>query len=193
MCSTPVLNHKPNSFIILAKNLRQNIQIMLRMKNFLLITTLLFLFAFKHPLYLGVTELKYNAKEKALQGSVKLFTNDLEDALKRIHGETVDLINIKDTLKTKKLLNDYLKKRLSFAVNGFPKKYEFLGFENEQEATWLYIELRNCPLPKKLTIENKLLYDFIKEQVNIIHLEVGVQKKSIKLANPETDTELTFP
>lgn len=146
---------------------------------------LILLFSFKHPFYLSVTDLKYNVGEKALQGNVKIFTNDLEGALKKIHGQTVDLINPKDTLKTKKILEDYLKKRLSLTINGQSKTYDVLGFENEQEAIWLYIEIKNCPLPKKIEVDNTLLYDYIKDQTNIIHLEVKAQKKSLKVGNPE--------
>lgn len=155
------------------------------LKKILFFSFLIFLFSFKHPFYLGVTELKYNPKEKALQGSVKLFTNDLEAALKRIHGKTIDLIHPKDTLKTEKMLDDYLQKRLLIKINGLVKNYELLGFEKEQEAIWMYIEIKNCPVPKKLSFENSLLYDYIKDQSNIVHIEVGTEKKSLKVNNPE--------
>jgi len=158
---------------------------MYRMKQILMLSLLVFLFSFKHPFYLGVVDLKYNAKEKALQGSVKLFTSDLEEALKNISKQTVDLINPKDTLKTQKLLEDYLRKRLTIRVNNETKNYELLGFEREQEAIWMYIEVKNCSLPKKISIDNTLLYDFLKDQSNIIHLEVKEEKKSLKLNNPE--------
>jgi len=48
-----------------------------------LIFILFFCLAFKHPFYLGVIDLKYNSTEKSIQGSIKLFTNDFENALKK--------------------------------------------------------------------------------------------------------------
>lgn len=153
---------------------------------------LILFFSFKHPFYLSVTDLKYNPAAKALQGSVKIFTNDLETALKKVHGKTVDLINPKDTVATQKLLDDYLKKNLRFKINGQQKTYTLLGFENEQEAIWLYIELKNCPLPKKIEVETTLLYDHIKDQNNIIHLEVNGQKKSFKVSNPDKFSVFEF-
>lgn len=155
------------------------------MKKIFILCLIIFCTASKHPFYLSVTDLKYNEKEKVLQGSVKMFTNDLEDALKKIYRQPVDLINTKDTVGTRKLLIDYLKKRLSIQVNGSIKNYELIGFEREQEAVWLYIEAKNCPPPKKIGFENTLLYDFLKEQMNIVHLEVGEQKKSLKVNYPE--------
>lgn len=162
------------------------------MKKILVLGLLRLLFSFKHPFYLSVTNLKYNANEKALQGSVKLFINDIEDALKRTQNHTVDLINPKDTLKTQLILEDYLKKRLSLSLNNEQKNFQVLGFEREQEAIWIYIEFKDCKFPKTLTLKNSLLYDFIKGQSNIIHIEVNGEKKSFKLNNPETVAVFEF-
>lgn len=150
-----------------------------------LFALLFFVSAFKHPFYLSVTDLKYNAKEKALQGSVKLFVNDIEAALKNANGKTVDLIHPKDTLQSKQQLDQYLKKHLSFNINAKPLSYSLLGFEREEEAIWAYIEIRNCPLPKKVNIENSLLYDLLSGQSNIVHLDVNGNKKSSKVDNPD--------
>jgi hypothetical protein len=162
------------------------------MKKFLFFSVVFFLFSFRHPFYLSVTDLKYNPREKALQGSVKLFINDLEGALKKIHGRTIDLVNPKDTLVTKKLLRDYLTGHLSFQVNGASLTYEMIGFEREQEALWLYIELKHCAPPKHIKVTNRLLYDAIKEQMNIVRLEVGAKEKSLKVTYPEKLMEFDF-
>jgi hypothetical protein len=162
------------------------------MKKILWFGLMAILFSFKHPFYLSVTDLKYNAKESTLEGSVKLFTNDLETALKKIHHKTIDLINPTDTALTQQLLEAYLEKRLSIKINDEEKKIDLLGFEREQEAIWIYVAFKKCQLPKKVSIKNSLLFDYIKEQSNIIHLEVNGEKKSIKLNNPETLARFDF-
>lgn len=162
------------------------------MKNIILFVAVALCCAFAHPFYLGVVDLKYNIKEKALQGSVKLFTSDLEDALRKIHKQQVDLIHPVDRTKTQKILEDYLKKRFFISVNNVTKGYDVLGFEQEQEATWIYIEIKNCLLPGKISLESGLLYDFIQEQTNIFHLEVNGVEKSFKLNNPEKKVDFTF-
>ena len=162
------------------------------MKHVFIFVLIIFLGSFKHPLYLSVTDLKYNPKEQAIQGSVKLFINDAEDALKKLNDRSVDLVNPKDTLKTNKILSDYLKKRLVIKVNNEIKNYELIGFEKEQEAIWLYIEAKKCASPKKIEIENSLLYDFLKDQMNIVHMEVNGDKKSSKVNCPEKRIVLEF-
>lgn len=167
-------------------------KLILKARFFLPLTVVFLVLSMAHPFYLGVCEFKYNQPRKELQGSVKLFTNDLEDALKKLNKKPVDLLNIKDTVMVSKLLEEYLRKRLQLKVNGTVISYRFLGFEKEEEATWMYIEALNCPPPKKVEINCSLLYDFIKEQMLIFHVEAGSDKKSHKLTNPERLVTLDF-
>lgn len=158
--------------------------------NSILIFSLLFCFAFKHPFYLGVTDLKYNAKDKAIQGYVKLFTNDFENALKKIYKQPVDLINTKDTAATKKIIADYIAKHFLLKVNGQLKTFSVIGFEKEEDAIFSFIEFKNCTTPKTIEIETTFLYDYLKEQMNIVHFELSGTKKSVKVNNP--DKKITF-
>lgn len=128
-----------------------------------------------------------------MQCAVKLFTNDLEDALKKITKGSVDLINIKDTVKVEKLLNTYISERLSLKINGKVRAFEFIGFEREEEATWIYIEYTKCEFPKKTEVINSLLYDYLKGQSNIVQMEVNDSKKSLKASNPAKDFIFVFP
>lgn len=153
--------------------------------KFLVIAFLFFSFKAKHPFYLSVSDLKYNAREKTMQAAVKLFTNDLEEALKKIYAKPVDLINGKDKQTINKLLADYIQKHFVLKVDSKAINFDLIGFEREEEAVWVYIEFKNCPPPKKVEIENSLLYDFIPSQINIVNLDVEGIKKSSKVTNPE--------
>lgn len=156
------------------------------MKKTLLFIGIVLCFSFKHPFYLSVTELTYSSyTNKGINGTVRLTINDLEDALSKISHQTVDLINIKDSALTKKILQDYLKSRLKIKINQTNLNYTFIGFEHEQDAIWLYIEAPECDKPLKITIENTLLYDYIKEQTNIVHFNFDEKKQSSKLKYPE--------
>lgn len=165
----------------------------INLKNTLLLLTLLSFSAAKHPFYLSVTDLSYNQKEKALQGSVKIFTNDLEAALKKKYNKTIDLLHVGDSVFTKKVLNDYLTEHLQISVNQTARDIRFLGFEQEEEATWIYIEMVNIPSkPKHILIQNSILYDHIKDQMNIVHLNIGGDKKSYKVNCPEREMRFEF-
>lgn len=166
------------------------------LKKCLLVLTLVYfipaLFSFAHPFYLGVTDIKYNAKEKTLQASVKLFTNDFEEALKKATGKPVDLINGTNKDEIGKAIKEYITKHFSLKLNGKARAFNFIGYEREQEAVWIYIEFKNCEAPKKLEIENTLLYEQIKSQINIVKVEIGEKEKSLKCTNPEKKFEFQF-
>ncbi len=159
----------------------------------------LFLLAFiflsfknKHPFYLSVAELTYNAKSQTLQASVKLFTNDIEDALKKIYKQPVDLINGKDKEAINKLLLDYIQKRFLVKADGKTLTFNLIGFENEEEAVWVYLESKNLAAPKKLEVENTLLFDFLKSQINIVNCDVNGVTKSSKVINPKKSLFFEF-
>ncbi len=145
-----------------------------------------------HPFYLSVCDLKYNSNSKKLEGTVKVFCNDLEEALKRLEQKPVDLIHAKNKTEILVLLGNYLSKRLSFTSKGQTIKYELLGYEIEEESLWIYLESESMPSPKSLSIENSILYDFLKEQMNIVNLEIAGVQKSWKLSFPEKRVVFDF-
>jgi hypothetical protein len=148
--------------------------------------------SFAHPFYLSVTDLKYNAKEQALQGSVKIFVNDLEATLKKITNTTVDLIHIKDSASTIGLLKNYLNSHLSLQLNGKARTFDLIGFEREEEALWMYVEFKKCETPKLIQISNSILFEQLPGQTNIVHLEVNGAQKSSKATNPDRNFSFDF-
>jgi hypothetical protein len=159
---------------------------MLFLKNIVLVC--LFLFAGEpHPFYLSVTDIKYNDKNKSLEIACKMFTNDLEGALKKTSGKKVDILNTKDKKEVEKMLFDYINKRFTINLNGKAQTLKYIGYEKEEDVIWTYMEIEKCERPKQLIISNSLLYDFIKEQINLVSFEMGGKKQSSKVTNPEKE------
>jgi hypothetical protein len=146
----------------------------------------------KHPYYVSVVDVKYDVKQKTLQVSARLFTNDLEDALRKTGKKTIDLLNPKVKSEVDSALFNYIKQRLHISINAKPQKIAYIGYEKEEESIWTYLEIKNAALPKTLSIDSKLLYDFLPQQINIIHAEVKGVKKSNKVTNPDSKTEFSF-
>lgn len=138
-----------------------------------------------HPFYLSVTEIKYNEKNKTAEIACKIFVNDLEDALKKTTGKNVDLLNAQNKEINQKFIKEYLDQRLLIKINGQVKKYEMIGYEREEDAIWSYFEITKCDLPKNIEVDNKILYDQIKEQINLVRVEIGKYNQSSKVTNPD--------
>jgi len=163
-----------------------------KMKKIYLLFLILLLFSFKHPFYLSVTDLKYNLKTKVFEGSVKLFTNDFEKALKNELKQPVDLLHPKDPEQTKKWIEQYINKHLVIKSQANKLNLKVLGFENEEEATWTYVESSECPSPKTLEVENSLLFEVLPEQNNIVQIEMNANKQNYKLSKSEKTHVFVF-
>lgn len=157
-------------------------------KTILVILCGCLLFSFtrlSHPFYMGVAEMKYAEKDTAIQASVKLFTNDLEDVLSALYKKKVDLINSKDKKENEVLMTDYLKKRFIVEVNAVQRSFVFIGYEVEEEAVWMHLEFKKVETPLKVRISNRLLYDKLPAQTNIVHFEYKGEKRSSKVSAPQ--------
>ena len=145
-----------------------------------------------HPFYVSVTEISHNAGDKNLEISCKIFTDDFETALTKLSGAKVDLFNPKDKAAVEKQIAAYLKKHLVIKLDGKPVNLEFVGFERENEAVWSYLQVANTVAPKRIEINNDLLYDAFDQQINLMHISVGGNRKSTKLNYPDASASFQF-
>ena len=76
--------------------------------------------------------------------------------------------------------------------NGKPLLLNYLGFENESEAAYGYIEVENVNTVSKLEITNSILYDKFDDQINILHVKAGGNRKSTKLNYPDKEAVISF-
>jgi hypothetical protein len=148
--------------------------------------------AFTHPYYISVTEVKHDAAKKSLQISCKMFTDNIENALKKIYAKNVDLLNPKDRKEVEQLLSDYISKHFSLIADGKKIKFNFIGYEKEEEAIWCYLEAVKVSTPKKISIEDGLLYEFLPDQINMVHVTVNEKRQSNKVGNPDRKMEFVF-
>ena len=145
-----------------------------------------------HPFYVSVTEIDHKAKDKILEISCKIFTNDFESVLEKWGHAKVDLSHPKDKAAVDKLIGDYVGKHLQIKVDGRVAVFRMIGSEQEAEATWSYFEADAIPSVKRIDVSNSLLYDAFDQQINIIHVTVGGIRKSTKVNCPDPNTYLEF-
>jgi hypothetical protein len=146
-----------------------------------------------HPFHVGVVEINHNAGEATLEVQCKLFTDDFEDALSKVYKRKADLIAPAYHTSMDTLVQHYLKTHLSILVNGKIMLANYLGFEQEREAVYVYLEIEKAPaLIEKATVETSLLYDLYDDQVNLIHFSTQNKRKSAKLDYPAKAAQLDF-
>jgi hypothetical protein len=145
-----------------------------------------------HPLYISVTEINHNPKDKILEISCKVFTNDFEAVLEKAAGAKVDLSAVKDKAASDKLIAGYVVRHLRLKVDGKQVELHFVGSENEEDGTWSYFQVNDVPTVKRIDVVNDLLYEGFSQQINIIHVTVGGQRQSTRLDCPAANASFQF-
>ena len=145
-----------------------------------------------HPIFVSVTEIEHNAKDKTLEISCKIFTDDFEKALRETYKTYVDLLQPKDKTAMNKLVSDYVQKHLQLKVDGKAVAMQFLGYEQQEEGIVSFYQVNNIAAVKKLDVTDNILFEYKKEQMNILHITVNGNKKSTKLVNPEEKASFGF-
>lgn len=141
-----------------------------------------------HPFYVSVTELQLGAKQAEL--SVRLFTDDFETALRSEMGiGQVDLIK-RQPKQIDSLVVRYVRKNLRIELNQRPVSWEYVGFELEEDATWVHFEAPLTTTPTSLRLENQLLLSEFPTQQNIVHVQQGRFKRTRRLQKNESIWEL---
>jgi hypothetical protein len=77
-------------------------------------------------------------------------------------------------------------------VDGKTCKANYLGFENDHEATNVYLEIGNIVNFKRLEMSNSILYDLFDDQMNLVHVEKSGSRKSTKVNFPEKQLLIVF-
>lgn len=157
----------------------------------LLITFAAALLHLMHPFYVSLTELSYNEKSGAVEVSVRIFTSDLEQILKTKTTAKVDLIHGEEAANSK-LIQTYIGDHLRIEINNVRQTMHYIGFEEQGESIWAYFEIRNVAAVNSVSVHNTLLYDFIKEQINLVQVRTSTNSAMQKLSYPQQSAVFKF-
>jgi len=122
-----------------------------------------------HPFHVSIAEL--NIAEDTLQVSLRVFTDDLEFALREMIHDKVFLSNPTLYEKNYVVLRDYLFNRVRAGDGGKTKALEWLGFEFEDDVCWIYGQLPVDPEMRILFFKTDILTEIYDDQQNMVHLK----------------------
>lgn len=150
---------------------------------FYLLTTFTGLTEKVHPFHISVTEIKDNREERAIQMTVRLFLDDLEQGLREFseNGE-LDIYNREDSVYINEVLEKYILANLSLTTKK-PLQLQYLGFEYDSDVLWCYVEAVKVKPFTELTIENSILISTYEDQENLVHVRKNNKVKSLRMSN----------
>jgi hypothetical protein len=142
-----------------------------------LLSILLVLFS-AHDFHLSLTEIRHNSENKTLEISIKLFTDDLQEALVLAGAPKLELGTPNEPPTANEYIESYLKQHFELSVNGKPTEFVYLGKEAELDATWCFVEVKDIRKVKTIEASNTLLLEAFDDQTNMLNLFINGQKKS---------------
>lgn len=146
-----------------------------------------------HPFHVSATEMEYNERDKRVEVSTKIFTDDFEAVLQKLYKTKVDFNNATLKNQNDNLVKKYILTHLSIRSGNNILSLHLYGWEVEREAVFVYT-IADAPQIniKSISVENTVLYDAFTDQVNIVHFIVNGKRKSTELNYPDRKAEFSF-
>lgn len=143
----------------------------------LLFSFLLFSASPKHDYHVSVTQMQYNPALKSFEVSIKTYTDDFE------RGLSADNDNRRFVVKNNDQNDPFVERyiRKNFLVADNQKKalsVRYVGKEQEEDATWIYLEIPFQGALEGYKLQNSILTEVFEDQVNMTNLKFSSLKKT---------------
>jgi hypothetical protein len=135
----------------------------------------------RHTYHSSILELRINPQQQQVELALKVFTDDLENALSRDRPQHLTLQDPRIVPLADAYLRSHLELALPFTSSRQPRlplTIQFLGMQPEKDAYWLYAKAK---LPRAATavwLRNTVLLDLFSDQMNIVNAESNDKKVS---------------
>jgi hypothetical protein len=141
---------------------------------------------------MGIYQINYAPEKKMLQITARIFVDDLDKALEKVHNKKLHLGTETESSAELALLKKYLAAKLSIKINGKASQMNFLSKELEGDVLVCYLSINGVSKINSLETYNAVLIDLNSEQQNITHFTILGQKQSFLFTDSSTKHMLKF-
>lgn len=149
-------------------------------------------FGLFHPLHLSVCEITHNSEANSLEITQRIFADDLEDALRNRFGRKVDVYNPADPEILSEMIGDYVQQNFRISLDGRPIQLNYLGYETEEDAIWVYLEVPKVKNFKKISVRNTVFFEMFDDQLNLMNIKKEGSIRSLKLEPDQEQGSLSY-
>lgn len=134
----------------------------------------------RHTYHSSILELRLNPQQQQVELALKVFTDDLENALSKGRPQHLSL----QDPRAQALADAYLHAHLELALPAAgrqarqPLALQFVGMQAEKDAYWLYAKAKLPRATTTIWLRNAVLLDLFSDQMNIVNAESGPAKVS---------------
>ena len=166
----------------------------IRLFTILLITTT----SFGHEYHVAIINMEHNKDSSSLEITLKVNTKDLNSVLRDLYKKNPELNTTNELTYTDSLLTIYLHKNMEIKVDSMEKRMKYIGYEHEEEFTYIYIEYKNIKQINTLYINCTLLSEVglsdhgHSHQSNLINVKANGKTKSLYLNPHNREATIEF-
>lgn len=144
-----------------------------------------------HAIYVSVLEIDQSINRADGNIRVKVFANDLEDAIYNRSQKRIDLL--KDNCEeSRELISGYFNQHLVIDIDGQPVTYKFIGCEINDISIWISFA---CAMPTTWTnvkVKADYLMELFPTQTNVVSVKYLDQKKMFRLIKGDESEVFEF-
>ena len=136
---------------------------------------------FAHQFYVSMCKIQFLSESHQLNISIRIFTNDLEAAVKHQGGRDMHLNSSTEIAASDSLIDAYLRAHFSLKINDHETALLFLEKIFDGDATECRLRVENVDSLKKMDIRNDILTELFDAQTNVVRVQVNGVKKFYNL------------
>lgn len=147
---------------------------------------------FGHAIYISVVEISHESNTELATLKVKVFMDDLEDAIENEFRERVSLSQSALDSKNKNLVSRYVNGHLAFHVGSIKLNWELQGLENVGDAGWFSFRA-TCPEEwTQVQVFGDFLTELFPAQTNVFSVNHAGDKRLFKLSKEHKQETIKF-
>lgn len=144
-----------------------------------------------HAIYISVVEIQQEENALGLV-SIKVFQNDLADALRNFSNEKTPYDLTQDFGTHSNVINDYFAKNISIIIDGSTLELDLIDCELVGDSYWLNF---TSAAPKKwqqVYVKTVFLMELFPTQTNIITVDYQEERRMFKLTKSQPENTVSF-
>ena len=138
-----------------------------------------------HAIYISVAKVRFNTLENEVSISLKVFTNDLEDAIHNSTGKREKVLGRSDFKELSKIIEKYVNEKVEIHLDGKQVSLQVDSCENIGDTTWIYLKGESRSFDHSIRIKNQVLFEVFDTQKNIIEIDYADEKYYYNLTKDE--------
>jgi hypothetical protein len=146
-----------------------------------------------HPLHLSVLNIDFSPESGHFTLALKVFTNDLEDAVLKQSGERIGSGNPDEAGNYAILVSGYILTKLALKFDNpedKPVKINYVGKKSVEDSTWLYFQVAKPEGAKRISLTNTVMSELFPDQTNLVIFKYNEKNDGTELN--KSKTSVTF-